>query len=211
MTVVLGIRHAEVENPENVVYGHLPGFSLSAHGRRAAEALGARLAPAPVTAVYASPLERARETAEALARPHGLPVAVDERLLEWAFWSRWQGLPWTRIRERDQEFLSRYADDPRSACPEDPLDRVGERVLAWATEVARRHPRGILLGVSHQAPLAAALLVGRAEPLSRFAAVDIPHLGTVRLLPEPPEMVDPVEATREYAMRAGRLFERTDR
>src|SRR5206468_5739217 len=94
VSVVLGVRHAEVENPEGVLYGRLAGFHLSPAGREHAERVGALLASAPVSAVYASPLERAQETARALAAPHRLDVIADERLVEWVAVESWQGRPW---------------------------------------------------------------------------------------------------------------------
>ena len=115
--MVVGVRHAAVWNPEGVVYARLPGFHLSEPGRAEAEQLSRDLSSIGVASVQASPLERAVETARILAEPHGLDVVVDERLLEWSFWSHWEGLPWTRIRERDPELLEGYASDPASAWP----------------------------------------------------------------------------------------------
>ena len=193
--IVLGIRHGEVENPNNVIYARLPGFHLSRGGSDAAGTLAEKLTDVSVAAVYASPLERAQETAAALAAPHGLTVLTDDRLLEWSFWTRWQGKPWITVREEAPEVFANYADDPGSLCPEDPLRNIGVRVMSWATDAARWHPDGVVLGVSHEAPLAAALLVGTARPMSGFAGAHIPHLGAVRLHPAPVELVDTSGAT----------------
>lgn len=76
------VRHGAVENPGNVIYGRMPGFSLSERGRAQAEGAAKRLAEAPIGVVFASPLERAQETAAAIARPHGVTITTDERLLE---------------------------------------------------------------------------------------------------------------------------------
>ena len=76
------VRHGEVENPKAIIYGRLPGFHLSARGRRQAAAVAERLAGADVGAVWASPLERAQETAAVIAEVHGLPITPDDRLLE---------------------------------------------------------------------------------------------------------------------------------
>lgn len=189
MALVLALRHAQAENPGGLAYGRLPGFALSREGREAAGHVARLLAPAPVVAVYASPLERARETAEILASPHGLEVIVDERLLEWIGREEWQGMVWDELI-RTEEYI-RLEDDPVGYCPQDPLDRVGERVLAWTKEAATSHEEGIVLGVSHEAPLAAAYLVGRGRPLPGYRAVHIPHLHGVRLEPGPPELVEP--------------------
>jgi broad specificity phosphatase PhoE len=192
MAVVLGIRHGEVENPDHLVYARSKGFPLGPRGIAAAERLGEALRNAAVVAVWASPLERAVQTAEALAAPHGLPVQVDERLIEWGGLVRWQGRPWAEAMV-DPELLAMYAD-PVGHSPDDPLDGVGRRVLAWAGERAAAHDEGVVLGVSHEAPLIAADLAGRGGDWSAFRSVNVPHLGGVRLEPGPPEIVDPVEA-----------------
>ena len=189
MGVVLGIRHAEVDNPNHLVYGRSQGFPLTAAGLAAALALGDALRAADVVAVCSSPLERARQTAEALAAPHGLEVAEDDRLIEWGGLGPWVGRPWAEAMV-DPALLAMYAD-PVGRCPGDPLDRVGARVLEWAVEAGVAHPDGVVLGVSHEAPLVAAYLAGRGADWSAFRAVNVPHLGGVRLIPGPPEITDP--------------------
>ena len=76
------VRHGEVENPTGIIYGRLPGFNLSARGRRQAEAAARRLADADIGTIWASPLERAQETAAAIAAVHGIDMTTDDRLLE---------------------------------------------------------------------------------------------------------------------------------
>jgi broad specificity phosphatase PhoE len=81
-TVVHLLRHGEVENPQHVMYGQLPGFHLSAAGRRMAEQAAKSLLDRDITYLVASPLERARETAEPLSTALGLEVHIDDRLIE---------------------------------------------------------------------------------------------------------------------------------
>ena len=77
------VRHGEVENPKGVIYGRLPGFHLSERGRRQAEAAAERLADRSIGAIWASPLERAQETAKAIASRHsGIEIVTDDRLIE---------------------------------------------------------------------------------------------------------------------------------
>lgn len=188
---VLGIRHGLVENPDNVIYARLPGFGLSAEGETAARTLADKLVGADLAAVYASPLQRAQETAAILAAPHGLEVRTDERLVEWSFWSRWQGKPWLTVRDEAPEIFRAYADDPGSLCPEDPLAAVGERVLSWAADASSAHPEGTVIGVSHEAPLVASLLLGSGQDVDRFSATHVGHLRSVRLSPLPAAIVEP--------------------
>src|SRR5260221_4942574 len=81
-TVVHLVRHGEVENPQRVLYGRLPGFHLSAEGRVMAKAATDSLAGRDVTVLRSSPLARALVTAEPLAAQLGLEVVVDERPYE---------------------------------------------------------------------------------------------------------------------------------
>ena len=76
------VRHGEVENPKGVIYGRLPGYNLSERGQRQAEAAGERLADRDVGAIWASPLERAQATAQAIAAHHSIEITTDERLIE---------------------------------------------------------------------------------------------------------------------------------
>lgn len=68
MTTVLLIRHAEASVAANTIAGRLPGIRLSSTGRKQADVLAAQLAKLPIRAIYHSPLERAQETAEAIAQ-----------------------------------------------------------------------------------------------------------------------------------------------
>jgi broad specificity phosphatase PhoE len=81
-TIVHLLRHGEVNNPKGILYGRLPGYHLSEDGVLMAKAVAKWLAGRDVTALFCSPLERARETAAPVAETLGLPVTIDERLNE---------------------------------------------------------------------------------------------------------------------------------
>ncbi len=82
LQVVHLVRHGEVYNPRRVLYGRLPGFGLSQRGIEQAELAARFLAERDIAYIVSSPLERAQQTAQPLARKLGLPVAIDERLTE---------------------------------------------------------------------------------------------------------------------------------
>jgi broad specificity phosphatase PhoE len=90
MTVVHLLRHGEVDNPSGVIYGRLPGYHLSANGRAMAEAAAGYFAERPVVALFSSPMERAQETARPVAERLGLPIVIDDRLIE--AWNHFEGL-----------------------------------------------------------------------------------------------------------------------
>jgi probable phosphomutase (TIGR03848 family) len=78
MRLLLLLRHAVTEHTGARLSGWMPGLHLSEAGWEQAEALAWRLAPVPVGAIYASPLERCQETAAALAEAKGLKVQTLE-------------------------------------------------------------------------------------------------------------------------------------
>jgi broad specificity phosphatase PhoE len=80
--VVHLVRHGEVENPLGVIYGRLPGYHLSERGKSQAAAAADRLDERAIGAIWASPLERAQETAGAIAERHDVSIVTDERLIE---------------------------------------------------------------------------------------------------------------------------------
>jgi broad specificity phosphatase PhoE len=82
ITVVHLLRHGEVHNPDHVLYGRLPGYHLSANGQLMAAAAADFFEGRPVAAVFASPLERAQETAKPVAERLGLTITTDDRLIE---------------------------------------------------------------------------------------------------------------------------------
>ncbi len=82
MTELLLLRHGEQQLAANMPVGEVLDAPLSAQGREQARALGERLAGTALDAVWCSPLGRARETARAVAAPHGLEPVVHEGLRE---------------------------------------------------------------------------------------------------------------------------------
>lgn len=81
-TIVHLLRHGEVHNPDQILYGRLPGFKLSERGQRQALTVAEAVAGHDIAHVVASPLQRAQETAVPIAGAHRLDVRTDERLIE---------------------------------------------------------------------------------------------------------------------------------
>jgi broad specificity phosphatase PhoE len=86
------LRHGETEaNAADLIAGATDS-PLTAQGRAQAKAAAERLTAWPLTAIYSSPLSRARDTADAVARKLGLPVTVIDGLAE-RRWGAWEGQP----------------------------------------------------------------------------------------------------------------------
>jgi broad specificity phosphatase PhoE len=82
VTTVHLLRHGEVYNPEHILYGRLPGYQLSLRGLAQADVAAKFLSIRPIGYIVSSPLERARQTAAAVADVFSLDVATDDRLIE---------------------------------------------------------------------------------------------------------------------------------
>jgi broad specificity phosphatase PhoE len=83
---------------------------LSDEGCQQARLTADALADLPLGTVYTSPLLRARETAEAIARPHGLPIEIVEDLIEVDV-GQWEGRTWEEIQRTDPEAYRLFAAD----------------------------------------------------------------------------------------------------
>ena len=162
ITVVHLLRHGEVHNPDHVLYGRLPGYHLSANGRMMAAAAADYFDGRPVAAIFASPLERAQETAQPVAERLGLPIITDDRLIEsgnvlegktvslaslglnplnWRYlWNPFRpswGEPYTQVVARVRKVVDRARDDSRgleAVC-------VSHQLPIWVSRLAAEHRR----------------------------------------------------------------------
>lgn len=81
-TVVHLLRHGKVHNPDQILYGRLDGYHLSASGRKMADGVAEHLAHHDIVHLVASPLTRAQETAAPLAAIRDLEIDTDPRVIE---------------------------------------------------------------------------------------------------------------------------------
>nr|BFE64164.1 histidine phosphatase family protein [Dactylosporangium thailandense] len=151
-TIVHVLRHGEVYNPTKILYGRLPGFRLSELGVQMAKAAAESLAGHDITHLVASPLERAQQTAEPFAEQLGLPVAVDERLIESAnfFEGKQVGVGDGSLKDPRNWWVLR---DPRTPSWGEPYNVIAARMyqaILTAREAAEGHEA---VCVSHQLPI----------------------------------------------------------
>jgi len=81
-TTVHLMRHGEVHNPTGVLYGRMPGYHLSDLGVQMAEKVASAIGDRDITHLRVSPLDRAQETAQPLAKALGLDIVTDPRVIE---------------------------------------------------------------------------------------------------------------------------------
>ena len=149
ITVVHLVRHGEVDNPDGVLYGRLPGFHLSEEGVLQAKAAAEFLVGRDVALLLSSPLERALETAAPIAAQFGLEPRVDERLIE--PWNHFEG---TRF-DVGRDALRQPGAWPRLTNPfrpswGEPYADIAARMHAVMADAAREVVGRQAVCVSHQ-------------------------------------------------------------
>src|SRR5215468_3547390 len=124
------MRHAETDWNRERRYQGWQDTPLSEAGRTQAEAAGRRLADQRLTAVWSSPLRRARETATAVAAPHGLDVRLEHGFGEMGF-GQWEGLTVDEVRAKFPGPHRAWLETPHEVAPPgaETLAEVRVRVL----------------------------------------------------------------------------------
>jgi broad specificity phosphatase PhoE len=151
ITVVHLLRHGEVHNPNGVLYGRLPGYRLSANGRMMAAAAADFFDGRPVATIFASPLERAQETAAPVAERLGLEIVTSDRLIESANVLQGKTVTLTQLAVNPGNW--RYLWNPFRPSWGEPYTEVVARMreaIAQAREAARGKEA---VCVSHQLPI----------------------------------------------------------
>ncbi|MGH3452414.1 MAG: MSMEG_4193 family putative phosphomutase [Haloechinothrix sp.] len=148
MTTLYLVRHGVTAHAGHRLTGWHPGVHLTDEGRRQAESVAERLARARLSAVYSSPIDRARETAAPVAARHRLEVEVREGLGEvhYGAWSNrtFKSLVRTRLWQQVQRWPS------AARFPEgETLRETQARALAEIERLRAAHPRGGVCCVTH--------------------------------------------------------------
>ncbi|MGV0050132.1 bifunctional RNase H/acid phosphatase [Mycobacterium colombiense] len=153
-TRLLLLRHGQTELSVHRRYSGRGNPALTEVGRRQADAAARYLAQrGGISTVFASPLQRAYDTAAAAAKALGLDVTVDDDLIETDF-GAWEGLTFTEAAERDPELHGRWLRDTSTAPPGgESFDAVAERVSRFRDRIVAAHQGSTVLVVSHVTPI----------------------------------------------------------
>jgi broad specificity phosphatase PhoE len=177
---ILLIRHAAHTHLGEVLSGRAGDVPLSQAGREQAQELARRLGGERLGAVHASPVRRARETAEAVAAVHGLPVTIAEPLNEIDF-GDWTGKRFAELAgEADWERWNsaRAASAPPGG---EAMAAVQIRALAHLRRVADRTSGLVVAMVSHADVIRAAVCGVLGLSLDRLLAFDIDPASVTRI------------------------------
>lgn len=153
-TRLLLLRHGQTELSVQRRYSGRGNPALTEVGRWQADAAARYLAQrGGISAVFASPLQRAYDTAAAAAKALGLDVTVDDDLIETDF-GAWEGLTFGEAAERDPELHRRWLRDTSTAPPGgESFDAVLDRVSSIRDRILAAHHGTTVLVVSHVTPI----------------------------------------------------------
>jgi 2,3-bisphosphoglycerate-dependent phosphoglycerate mutase len=150
LTRVVAVRHGQTEwNAQTRIQGQID-IELNAAGREQARRLARALAEERFDAVYASDLQRAADTARALAERAGLPLRTEASLRERGFGS-FEGLTWAEVEQQHPDASRRWRERDASFGPPggETLAVFYERALTALAAVAARHRGQHIAIVTH--------------------------------------------------------------
>jgi probable phosphoglycerate mutase len=160
-TLVLLVRHGQTPTTGKVLPGRAPGLHLSEKGTQQADTVAQRIAALQtdtrkVAAVYASPLERTRETAAPIAKALGLPVRRTQGLLE-ADFGDWTGAELKRLYKLPEwRTVQRNPSGFRFPAGES-FTEMQTRICGAVDKLRLAHPGQTVVAVSHADPIKAAV------------------------------------------------------
>jgi probable phosphomutase (TIGR03848 family) len=155
MTLLLLIRHGENNFVKTgKMAGRIPGVHLNERGQKQAQALGEALLGVPIKAVYASPLERAMETATPIAESHKLIIQQEPDLMDTDI-GKWQGRSWKLLALKKEWKIVQHAPS-RFRFPEgESFPECQLRIVNVLERIVQTHkkPQDVVAVVFHADPI----------------------------------------------------------
>ena len=153
--MIIFLRHAQAENnTKRILAGRTEGVPLTKTGIQQAEQISEYLKPLDISAIYSSPIERAKHTAEIVTKNSAIDVELDDRLTEIDMGK------FTRMNYDDKFakygniFLKFYENDPVIAEHEvETFPSVQKRILDMVDHVIKKHKNENVILVTHMDPI----------------------------------------------------------
>ena len=172
-TLVLFVRHGQTPTTGAVLPGRARGLRLADTGREQARAAAERIATVKgVTAVYASPLERTRETAAPIAAALGLKVVVERGLLECDF-GDWTGAELKQLMKLPEWGTVQRAPSTFRFPGGESFTEMQTRMVSAIDRLRAKHPGGVVVMVSHADPIKAAVAHAMGTHIDLFQRIVI--------------------------------------
>ncbi len=184
-TLVLLVRHGQTPTTGSTLPGRAKGLHLAEAGVAQAEAVASRIgALTNVEAVYASPLERTRETAAPIAKARGLKVKVDRGLLECEF-GEWTGRKLSELnRLPEWKTVQRYPSGFRFPGGES-FTEMQQRMVSALDRLGAAHRGKAVVLVSHADPIKAAVANALGTHLDLFQRIVVSPCSVTAILQTP--------------------------
>ena len=159
MGSIIFLRHGQAKNNiERILTGRTPGVPLTETGIDQAEKAAKFLEQMNISAIYSSPIERARHTAEIVGKHNSLDVTIDDRLIELDM-GKFTGVPYDEIfTSHGNVFMKFYNGELEIAHNGvETFSEVKKRVLGIVDHVIENHPDQNVVLVTHMDPIKAML------------------------------------------------------
>jgi broad specificity phosphatase PhoE len=176
------VRHGETQwNRENRVVG-FADIGLNDEGRKQVKRLALALKEERVDAIYASPLSRAWETAQEVARYHDGEVKADDAFKEMDA-GELDGLTYEDMRDRYGELIKQWLSEPASVIMPggESLANVQERAWLAVEKIREKHPDDVVMVVSHNFVILCIICKALGLDLSQFRRLR-PHVASISIL-----------------------------
>jgi len=170
-TLVLFVRHGQTPTTGKVLPGRAAGLHLSDTGRQQAERAAERLKVlTKVDAIYASPLERAKETAAPIAKALGLRTSIDKGLLECDF-GDWTGAELKKLMKKPEWSTVQRAPSTFRFPNGESFTEMQTRMVGAVDRLRAEHRGGVVVCVSHADPIKAVLAHAMGTHLDLFQRI----------------------------------------
>jgi phosphoserine phosphatase len=185
---IILVRHGQTNhNRDSIALGR-DDVPLNETGLAQAAALASRLSSERISAIYTSPLQRARHTAEAIAKPHALTVISEPALVEMDV-GELDSLPYPTIRERFPGVIERWRSESGSEHPfpgGESLMQVAERAWPCLERLAEGQEQGSVVIVTHNFVLLSMLAKALGLPLAHFRRLkhEVAAISVLDITPE---------------------------
>ncbi len=170
-TTILLVRHGQTPTTGQSLPGRAKGLHLSDTGRQQAAEVAERLATFPkIDAIYASPLERTRETAAPLAKKLRQRVVIDKGLVECDF-GDWTGAKLVDLMKKPEWAIVQRAPSTFRFPNGESFTEMQVRITSALDAIRLRHPGGVVACFSHADPIKAALAHAMGTHLDLFQRI----------------------------------------
>ena len=172
-TLVLLVRHGQTPTTGKVLPGRAPGLHLADVGNQQAQRAADRIAELKtVDAIYASPLERARETAAPIAAARGMKVQIDKGLLECDF-GDWTGAELKKLMKLPEWGTVQRAPSTFTFPGGESFNAMQTRMVTAIDRLRVLHAGGVIVCVSHADPIKAAVAHAMGTHIDLFQRIVI--------------------------------------